>query len=262
MIKLLACYIDGTLLPLGADALSERVIELLNTITKKGVKLAIASGRSLYDIKRLFSGLERKPCIIADDGALAVGEGKVIYSRPLPLGDMSELLRVYKNNGTPIIFSTSAERLIMENGADRDRLAKCELYGKIARIEELSQLKNEAVYKMSFLWDGEIPARPPVPQNSRIYYRKDGWLEYVPKFADKGLALSALQSLYYADSFNTLVLGNETNDIGMAKKARYSVCIGNSCPQLASVSTVVSDNVLPILEKLAFSPEKFSLPRY
>lgn len=261
MIKLLVCDIDGTLLPQGENGFSARTTELLDTVMEKGVKLVIASGRSLYDIKRLLSSLHYKPCIISDDGALATGEGKTLYSRPLQLSDMSALLRAYKNNGVPVIFSTSSERFIMENGADRDRIAKCEFSGRLIRISELSELGGEAVYKMSFLWDGEIPVRPPVPQNSRIYYRKDGWLEYIPKFADKGSALSAVQSLYYADSFDTLVLGNETNDIGMAKKARYSVCIGRGCPQLAAVSSAVSDSALPILELLARSPEGFALPR-
>lgn len=258
MIKLLACDIDGTLLHTDEREPHPRIIELLNSLMKKGVKLAIASGRSSGDIRRLFSGLDRKPCIIADDGALALGEGKILYSRPLLPGDISILLRKYKNNGVPVIFSAANNRYLLENGADRDALVKFEFEGNIHRISEFSEL-SEPVYKISFLWGSELPEHPPVPQSSRIYYRKDGWLEYIPRLADKGVALSALQSLYFADSFDTLVIGNETNDIGMAKKARYSVCIGNSCPQLSAVCSLTAENAIPILERIEANPSSFKI---
>lgn len=259
MIKLLVCDIDGTLLPAGQQNIDPWIIELLGKAMKSGIRLAIASGRSLCDIRRLFSGLERKPCIIADDGALAVGEGKILYSRPLSQGDMSMLLRCYKNNGAPVLFSTASGRLMLENGADREALVKCKLYDTPRRISSLVELM-EPVYKMSFLWNGELPEKPPVSQNVRIYYKKDGWLEYIPRLADKGLALSALQSLYFADSFDTFVIGNEINDIGMAKKARYSACIGYDCPQLSKLCSVIAESAVPLLERLVSNPRFFRLP--
>lgn len=258
MIKLLACDIDGTLLPAGQDSVPPRIIELLNTIMKKGIKLAIASGRSLYDIRRLFAELDIKPCIISDDGALAVDMNRVIYSRPLLHSDISALIREYRSRCVPVILSSASGSYMLENGADSEILIKYEINSSSVRIPSISCLK-EPIYKISFLWNGELPSHPSIPKNTRIYYCKNGWLEYIPRLADKGSAISALQSLCFADSFDTLAIGNASNDIGMIKKAGYSVCIGNSCPRLSAACRLTVESILPVLEKLAGNPTAFKL---
>lgn len=259
MIKLLACDIDGTLLPAGSRRVEREILELLAQIMRKGVKLAIASGRSLYEIEALFSDLSPSPCMIADDGALAVGDGELFYSRPLDFGDMSMLLRRFRGAGVPALFSTANGRFVLENGAGEALLAQCGVTKSEPRISALSEL-SVPVYKLSFFCTAPLTVKPTATAGCRIYYQHDGWLEYIPRFADKGLALAALQSRCYADSFDTLVLGDEKNDIGMAKKAKYSVCIGDCCPELAAVCTARADRAAAVLRRLAEDPEGFSLP--
>lgn len=258
MIKLLACDIDGTLLPAGCEQLDRHILGLLTQITQKGIKLVIASGRSLFEIRQLFSGLAQTPYMIADDGALAFGDGQVLYSRPLSFGDMSMLLHAYRNMGFPALFSTASGRYLLKNGAGKELLAECGVTDEMPHISALSEL-SEPVYKLSFFCGEPMTIRPISPVGSRIYYQNDGWLEYIPRYADKGVALAALQNRYYADSFDTVVLGDEQNDIGMAKKARYSVCIGDKCDALAAVCTCRANDAASILRLLAEDPVGFSL---
>ena len=59
-IKVIACDIDGTLLPYGASKISEEIFELIEQLTDKGIHFLIASGRGEESIRELFHPVKDK----------------------------------------------------------------------------------------------------------------------------------------------------------------------------------------------------------
>ena len=79
MIKLIASDLDGTLLHGGEQSLSPRVLDLVHRLTERGVRFIAASGRQYDNERRLFQGIENDISYIAENGALCVHNGEVIF---------------------------------------------------------------------------------------------------------------------------------------------------------------------------------------
>ena len=79
MIKLIASDLDGTLLHGGEQSLSPRVLDLVHRLTGKGVRFIAASGRQYDNEQRLFHEIKDEISYIAENGALCVHDGKVIF---------------------------------------------------------------------------------------------------------------------------------------------------------------------------------------
>ena len=58
MIKLVLCDMDGTLVPFGAERVSDRTLAAIRSLVHAGVRFGPASGREPIDLKTFFSGDE------------------------------------------------------------------------------------------------------------------------------------------------------------------------------------------------------------
>ena len=64
MIKLIASDLDGTLLQNDAQELTPRAVELIRSLTQKGIRFVAASGRQYDNERRLLPGLRIKYLIL------------------------------------------------------------------------------------------------------------------------------------------------------------------------------------------------------
>ena len=55
MIRLIACDIDGTLLPPGEKRLDPIYFDQIDRLAKQGIRFAAASGRQYTNLRRLFA---------------------------------------------------------------------------------------------------------------------------------------------------------------------------------------------------------------
>lgn len=84
MIKLIASDLDGTLLQNDAQELTPRAVELIRSLTQKGIRFVAASGRQYDNERRLFAGIEDQISYIAENGSLCIHQGKVISRGIIP----------------------------------------------------------------------------------------------------------------------------------------------------------------------------------
>ena len=71
-VKVIACDIDGTLLPYGASAISDEIFELIDQLTEKGIHFLIASGRGEESIRDLFAPVQNKIEYVCANGAIGL----------------------------------------------------------------------------------------------------------------------------------------------------------------------------------------------
>ena len=107
MIKLVVCDIDGTLLEKGASVLSEETADALGALVSAGKKVALASGRSYYSMRRVTEHLPFADALyyICDDGAICVYSGKTLYHKPLSIENLLKFDRNPAYSGCPSISS-------------------------------------------------------------------------------------------------------------------------------------------------------------
>lgn len=83
-IKLIACDLDGTLLLHGAQACTERALELIGELCGRGVYFVPASGRQYPNLRRLFAPVADRLIYLCENGAVVIRDDRAIIKREFP----------------------------------------------------------------------------------------------------------------------------------------------------------------------------------
>lgn len=226
MVKLLVIDFDGTLMPYGTRAVSEKAIEYIESAMKKGITVAVSSGRTYSELIGFLPQLKDKIYFICSDGAYYIKNGKTLYERAIALSDLSSF--VPADNGGVVFHGAYKNYVLgeMPMGAE---------IPNITRISRIGEIK-EKIFKITS-YRGSV--RLPVYCGLRTHW--DGGetesVQYVNRFCDKGAALSDLQMRLMLTKFDTVCIGDSVNDIAMMHNAKRSFCIGERSKELASVCT-------------------------
>lgn len=227
MIKLIVSDFDGTLLPYGENAVSSTVGKQIRAALDSGVTFAVSSGRTYRELLTFLPEFADSIYFICCDGAYYVKKGKTLYARKIENTDLalffgaaregfSFVLHGAENNYSfgeiPGEASVFAPTKISKASEITEKIFKVTTYGREFKPSPYSGLRMH--------WDGG--------ENSSA--------QYVNRFADKGTALSDLQTRLALTKFDTACLGDSGNDVVMMKGAKYSFAIGNRCEALTAAA--------------------------
>ena len=88
MIRLIACDIDGTLLPEGSTELEPAVYTQIRRLSERGIFFCPASGRQYSSLRRLFAPVAGRLPFLCENGAVVFGPGS-----PGPILSKTEMAR-------------------------------------------------------------------------------------------------------------------------------------------------------------------------
>lgn len=241
MLKLIVSDLDGTLLPYGQVAVSETVKHLLHEALQKGIAVAVSSGRTLGELMPLFSELERDIWFIACDGGHYFRNGRSVYEKKIEREDLSLFQKhvgedfsfvlhgVHQNYAVgklPVEAAHFCAVPIAHVDNVEEKIFKVTSYGKKLKLPPYCGLRMH--------WDGG----------------ERGMAQYVNRFADKGAALSDLQTRLMLTKFDTACIGDSENDVAMMRNAKYSVCIGQRSERLLAACDLRFSNIEDALREL------------
>ena len=109
MIKIVFFDIDGTLIEFRKTEMRPKVIEALNQLKAKGIKIFIATGRPSFVIPK-FEGVEFDG-YLSFNGQYCLGDNKVIYENPLKHGDVIKMIDNADKMNHPVQIAGS-ERML------------------------------------------------------------------------------------------------------------------------------------------------------
>ena len=221
MIKLLISDVDGTLLKSGEATVSENIKRKLRAFITSGGDVAIASGRTYRSLRMILGDIADSVYFIPCDGALCIKGDKVLYHRPIPSEIIRKAFAVAKENGLGLHLAAATCGYAYGDTDFLSRLTE-EHTDEISTVSTPTEVR-EAIYKLSFY--GKSPCFTTVPAELRLSYKGNGWKEYVYRYADKGTALSDLQSRLYLAKFDTAAIGDGLNDVTMLKGAKYAFAL-------------------------------------
>ena len=221
MIRLLISDVDGTLLKAGERAISENIKKKLRAFITSGGTVAIASGRTYASLRLLLGDMADSVYLIPCDGALCIKGERVLYHRPIPSETVRKAFSVAKENGLSLHLAAATHGYAC---GDSDFLSKLteEHTDEVSTVSTPAEVR-EQIYKIAFY--GKSPCFTTVPAELRLSYKGNGWKEYVYRYADKGTALSDLQSRLYMAKFDTAAIGDGLNDVTMLKGAKYAFAL-------------------------------------
>ena len=256
-IKLIASDLDGTLLYTDHATITERTLSALSAAHKKGVKIAISTGRTLALIKDVASSLPLVDYIIYSNGAGVYDcrRKETVFVQSVSADKAVRIIELLDKY--PVFYNVYANgRIYYKTISDVSVFKKVDLPEKFIRhfIES-----SVAVDDMR-----EIVLNQPVEQII-VYFAPDecrkeisvllddlGGLHSVSSFSDnieimsenasKGLAVKAICDIIGCTAENSMTFGDAWNDCSMLEFAEYSFAMANADEKAKKSAKFITDS--------------------
>lgn len=266
--KLLVLDVDGTLLN-SQKEISKQTLASLLKIQKMGIRIVLASGRSIYGLRDLISALELKQhggYILSYNGGQVIdaNNDEVLFEKRIDPKMLPYLEKKAKKNGFGI-FTYYKDHLITPNPENKHIQDEAKLNGmEIRTVDSLSEAVDFSPCKCVLVSDDE-PALVGLKDHWRkrlagvldVYRSEPFFLEVVPEFIDKGNTLAVLLEKLHVGAEEVMVIGDGRRDVPMIQMAGWGVAMGNaqdSVKVCADYTTETNDN-----DGVALAVQKFIL---
>lgn len=260
MIKLVVTDIDGTLVNEGENNLNTELHEVILELKKKGVVFVVASGRQYFNVRRLFEPVENEMIFVAENGAYVVCRGveidEISIKRSLVKGLVEEMRSMKECNflvcaKDSLYVETKNEEFIdmLVNGYQYVVKVVDDVLDVDADIIKMSLFKKNDIDSIA----GEVAQR--WGDRLKVVVSGHDWMDFMDMAVDKGQAIEKIQRVLGIEKEETMVFGDNLNDIGMMERAEKSFAVGNARPEVKAAANHIADTnvnqgVLKVLKSL------------
>lgn len=259
MIKLIASDIDGTLVEDGQSSLNPEVLEVILKLRDRGIQFAAATGRQWASIESLFEPVKKKIFYISDNGGYIGCCGRNLYLNTIERELAFELIRDIRSAGLDVMLSGADYVYLDTSNADFYKWMTEDYHYKLKLVDDVLQVDDEfikvAAYKKHGIEAATKALQEKYGDRLKITISGEMWMDAMAAGVNKGAAIKLLQESLGIKPEETMVFGDQLNDIEMMNQAYYSFAIGNARPEVKQIArfqtdTNVRDGVLKILKCL------------
>ncbi len=239
MTKIIFFDIDGTLLELGAKEMHPQLIDTLNKLYNKGIKLFLATGRPPFVIPTFenvhFDG------VLAFNGAYCYTKNGCIYKNPLNQKDIN-------------IFIDNAKKMDHAvNLASIDKMG-CNFYDKTLKeyftianqdihiLEDYNDFKKNEIYQMMV---ASTPSEEKkLLENTSTLQVARWWdkaVDIIPKNGGKDKGIEAILNYFNIKKDEAMAFGDGGNDISMLKFVGKGIAMGNATDDVKKAADYTTD---------------------
>lgn len=268
-VKLIACDLDGTLLSADHITVSERNKKVLFEAHEKGIKLAVATGRTLSVIYNVIDQLPFLDYVIYSNGAAVcdLKTAKTVYEDYMPAETARDIFSFLSRFPAYFEFYQDGKQHTQKGrekyftGMDLPQ-EFLEAYAASTVVhDEIMPLADKNVEKINlFYFGGEYydEIKNYLFNHSGIDCTSpvSGDIEMTAKGVDKAKALEGLCAELGIDSSEVMAFGDADNDLGMLQFAGYGTAMENAaqiCKDKAKYVTLSNeeDGVAAFVERYA-----------
>lgn len=258
MIKALFFDIDGTLVSFESHRIPESTLEAVRRVREKGVKVFIATGRSIPFINNL-DGLEYDG-VISVNGACCIDlegkkpnecdlryEGKVIACNTISDEDIERVIEDSKVHPMPIAFTGRDKSIVCNLSSNEDAFDEIFTMLNIPRPKEMpiEEARNMEVLQMVAFFTPEEEER--VMREVMTGCASNRWHPYfsdcIAKGINKATGIDDICHYYGFDVEETMAFGDGGNDIEMLEHAGIGVAMGNASDVVKEHADFVTKHV-------------------
>lgn len=262
MIKLIASDIDGTLVPDGSDQINPEIFQVITRLKSQGIYFAAASGRQWKSIERLFWPIRDQIFYIAENGAYVGARGRELFAFPMKLSQVRAIVKQVRALGTCEIM-LSGKNVIYIESKDQAFIDYL-IHGYHNEVEQVKDLLlvDAEIVKVSIYHGGYrafeeagVVMLPRWGDKLKVVTAGREWLDIMEKPVNKGAALKEIQESLGIFPEETMVFGDNLNDMEMLRQAKYSYAIGNARDEVKEAAgyladTNINDGVLKVIRTL------------
>ncbi len=260
MIKLVASDIDGTLLPEGTAQINPEIFKVIEELKKRDILFAAASGRHYISMSKLFEPVKNDIIFITENGAYVSCRGYTMLEQIIDWQYVCQWVKEARRiPGASFTLDTKEgfytessdpEFLdLVRNGYRSDITVVEDALAKELRINKMAIYRKENI--------GEV-AQMMIPRwEDRLHCVVSGdiWVDFMNQETNKGNAIRSIQKTLKISPDETMVFGDNHNDLEMIKSATESYAVGNAADAVKKAAkyvadTNVNDGVLKVLRTL------------
>lgn len=259
MIKLVASDIDGTLVPDGQSCLNPELHDVILKLRERGIQFAVATGRQWASIEDLFEPVKKKIFYISDNGAYIGCCGRNLYLNTIKRELIHELIRDIRKAGLDVMLSGADIIYLDTANEDLYKWITEEYHYQLKLVDDLLKVDDEFIKISAYKKHGiEASTRQLQEKYSgrlKIAISGEMWMDATALGVNKGAAIQLIQESLGITPAETMVFGDQLNDLEMMNQAYYSFAMGNARTEVKQCArfqtdTNLRDGVLKILKCL------------
>lgn len=239
-IKLIATDVDGTLVKDSSREVYGEMIEVIRDLKDAGYHFVIASGRQYGSIRKMFAATERKLSYIAENGAHIILNGENFSVTKMNRTYVEEIMadiRSLYSEGCHVVASTAKGCYLESKDEDFIHLISEEYRNDVTLTEDILK-ENEEIIKLAIYKKGTIRSIgesfliPKWQGKVKATMAGEEWVDFMDKSVDKGNALKKIQEALQVSREETMVFGDNNNDLGMILSAEESYAVENAVEEV------------------------------
>ena len=248
--KIIALDMDATLLNKD-KIITEKTEKALIEAQKKGVKVAIASGRMPLGVKKYAKQLQLEKyggyCICFNGGLIMDAHSQIIYKRYLDKKYIQIACDEVKNTDITVVVHRCDGLFGNSNRNSFTDIAPKTVNAPLIQYENLPEIIDWDIHKILFV--GELEQLEKLKERLihkyshqlEIVFSSPWFLEAMPKGVDKGTALKVICEKSGIDISQTIVCGDNFNDRAMLETAGLSVVMANGVEEMKKIADYVTE---------------------
>lgn len=248
--QLFAADMDGTLLTDKKTFNAPLLHHLVAFMTPRDMFFAAASGNQYQHLRTVFGDLQDKIDYVAENGAVVVARGQIIYESLLPAATLTKLLAALTSDplfaGAQIILSGRDHAYMNRVSPDDAALARY-YYDSLVIPPDLTAIVHQApIYKVALSW----PNQDITPQLDRLNQAFPGLrgtssgrggIDVIADHVSKATGLMKLEENRHLLPVDVMTFGDNGNDLEMLRHAGCGVAVQNAIPEVKHAADVVLD---------------------
>jgi len=260
MIKMIVSDIDGTLLTEGTDRLNPEYYEAIRELKKKGILFVAASGRQYASMRYVLEPVADDVIFASENGTNITKEGKDILNSYMDRDMAEAVIRFFrKMDGCDTMLCTPRTQYFeTKNQKFLDWMING-YHSNTEVVEDLLLYVNQANKVSVYREAGSEAVRDEVMNafSDKLNVAVSGtvWIDLMNKETDKSAAVVYLQEMLGISKEETMVFGDNCNDLGMFQCGTETFAVENAHPQLIAAAKHVipspeKNGVLGVLKEL------------
>ncbi|MGN1013819.1 MAG: HAD-IIB family hydrolase [Butyricicoccus sp.] len=256
MLRLIACDIDGTLMPNGHTALDPEVFPLIHRLIDSGVEFITCSGRQYANQRRLFAPIADEIGYICENGSLTMWKGKVLACDTLDRSKGEALLRyILEQTEFEVLLSTERCCYVQPKRDGYVQHIRDFVGNDTDVVDDLCAVPEEFIKISMYCPNQDLETiQEQMAKVSAPYLTPvaggNGWVDFLRENSDKGTALETFCRIRGIDRSECIAIGDNENDLAVLGKAGEMWAMRSGHPELKARADRIIDSVPEELERI------------
>lgn len=262
MLRLIASDLDGTLLLNGAQSLTPRAKEQAARLIKRGILFTAASGRQYPNLVRLFGEeLSKQMAFICENGAYVVYKGEELACAPIERGLGLEIMRdICQIEDCEVLLSGKNTSYLQPKTEAYVRHLRDTVKNNVTVVSDIAQVEEPflkiSIYRKEGIHAVEEHFHAAFGQRAKVVASDFLWLDITATGVNKGAALKEIQARLKISPEETMVFGDNYNDVEMFARAGESYAMEGAAAEVKAYAGAEISCVEDVFDRLLEKSEK------